>query len=363
MRAMCPPLFVAQKMGTLLGRSEILLRTLPPGEEPIMTRIAIIGAGIAGLSLAQALQPHAQVTVFEKARGVGGRMSARYADPYAFDHGAQFFTARDPAFRAFLAPLLDQGTVAPWQPVVAALAPGAARQSVAWTEPHYVACPNMNGLCKALASSLNVHTSTEIGPLTVRTSSGWELTDTAGNKLGVFDWVVSTAPHPQTARLFAESLIDGQALPERGLLPCYALMLGFNGQWSQPWQAATVTRSPIAWVALNSSKPARNQHPSSLVIHATHEWSAQQLESDPAEVEASLMQALQALDVDVGDVAYRSLHRWRYALADKSAPSGPYFHAAAGLAAAGDWTGAARVEDAWLQAMQLKAMLLASLTA
>jgi predicted NAD/FAD-dependent oxidoreductase len=43
-------------------------------------RIAIIGAGLSGLILARALSQHASVNVFEKARGVGGRMSTRYAD-------------------------------------------------------------------------------------------------------------------------------------------------------------------------------------------------------------------------------------------------------------------------------------------
>ncbi|MEO1360052.1 MAG: FAD-dependent oxidoreductase [Pseudomonadota bacterium] len=50
-------------------------------------KIAIIGAGLAGLTLARKLQAHHSVTVLEKARGPGGRMSTRRAAPYAFDHG------------------------------------------------------------------------------------------------------------------------------------------------------------------------------------------------------------------------------------------------------------------------------------
>ena len=44
-----------------------------------MTKIAIIGAGLAGLTLARALPAHAEVTLFEKSRGIGGRMATRYA--------------------------------------------------------------------------------------------------------------------------------------------------------------------------------------------------------------------------------------------------------------------------------------------
>ncbi|MDE4959738.1 NAD(P)-binding protein, partial [Francisella tularensis subsp. holarctica] len=40
-----------------------------------MIKIAIIGAGIAGLTAAKILKDSAQVIVFEKSRGVSGRMS------------------------------------------------------------------------------------------------------------------------------------------------------------------------------------------------------------------------------------------------------------------------------------------------
>ena len=66
--------------------------------EKSMTCI-VIGAGIAGLLAARTLQEHGlRVTVLDKGRGVGGRMATRRIGSAVFDHGAQFFTARDPQF-------------------------------------------------------------------------------------------------------------------------------------------------------------------------------------------------------------------------------------------------------------------------
>ncbi|MEO0815401.1 MAG: FAD-dependent oxidoreductase, partial [Myxococcota bacterium] len=60
-------------------------------------RVAIVGAGMAGMSCARTLADHGvPVTVFDKGRGPGGRMSTRRAEPHVFDHGAQYFVARDP---------------------------------------------------------------------------------------------------------------------------------------------------------------------------------------------------------------------------------------------------------------------------
>ena len=61
--------------------------------------IAVVGAGIAGITCARTLvQAGHTVTVFEKSRGAGGRMSCRTTEHGGFDHGAQYFTVRDARF-------------------------------------------------------------------------------------------------------------------------------------------------------------------------------------------------------------------------------------------------------------------------
>ena len=105
--------------------------------------IAIIGAGMAGLTLARRLQTFARVTLFEKSRGVGGRMATRRVEHFNFDHGAQTFTARSSDFRRFLAPWIKQGVVQQWSPRVITLSPDEKPYKRDWFEPHYVAVPGM----------------------------------------------------------------------------------------------------------------------------------------------------------------------------------------------------------------------------
>ena len=129
-----------------------------------MTRVAIIGAGLSGLVVAQRLQSSADITIFEKSRGVGGRMATRYAGDFEFDHGAQFFTARTDAFKSFLEPLIDDGVVANWKAAFAEFDRGNMKALRSWggDYPHYVGTPRMNSIGRYLSADSNIDL--ETGP-------------------------------------------------------------------------------------------------------------------------------------------------------------------------------------------------------
>jgi len=101
---------------------------------------------MAGLACAGPLaRAGHRVTVIDKGRGPGGRMASRRAEvggrTLAFDHGAQYFTARDPAFRAEVAAWEAAGVVARWD----------AAGAEAW-----VGTPGMNAPIRAMAEGLDV---------------------------------------------------------------------------------------------------------------------------------------------------------------------------------------------------------------
>lgn len=76
-------------------------------------RIAVVGAGIAGLACAAALHD-AGVTLFDNSRRVGGRLATRRVNGLMFDHGAQYATSRDPAFAASMSAMVASGDAALW---------------------------------------------------------------------------------------------------------------------------------------------------------------------------------------------------------------------------------------------------------
>jgi predicted NAD/FAD-dependent oxidoreductase len=325
-------------------------------------RIAVIGAGISGAACAGALQRSGvDVTVFDKSRGVGGRMSTRRvlwtgADgterACEFDHGAQHFTAQRPRFRAVLQRAERAGCVAPWQAWLHSTTPGV-------TGLHsHVAVPNMPALARHLLGGVPVRLERTVQRLQ-RGDDGWQVVMSGGEVAGPYHQVVLAMPPAQAAVLLAGHH-DGWAdtLSNVEMLPCWTLM-AVTDELDWPWDAAEPPRSPLAWVARNDRKPGRASTPGSAswVAQATPAWSRDHADVEPRAVTALLQSALAKLlprPAKGKALAWHhaSVHRWRYAV-PASAPAGTrderdfWWDAELGLGVCGDFLGGGRVEGAW----------------
>jgi renalase len=324
-------------------------------------RIAIIGAGIGGLALAHGLKtkPDYNITIFEKSRGFGGRMSTRYIPPYTFDHGAQYFTARSEKFKEFLSPYLADGTVKEWQGTIVTLSHHQEMYKRPWFEPHYVACPTMSSLAKKIAQSMDVRRETEIVPLTERANEGWHLYDKNNQDMGVFDWCISNAPVVQTIRLLPHLVQNRPELQNVQMKGNFTLMLGLQQKPDFSWAAARVINSPIGWISSNHTKPDRDPNFTSLVIQSTAEWAEEHMNDDQAKIRAILLAQAQSLcPFQMSDKDAVSPHSWRYASVTAALHEPYVVDAAKQLGAVGDWCLDGRVEDAWSSGMQLAEYIL-----
>ena len=323
-----------------------------------MTRVAIIGAGLAGLVVARRLKHVANVTVFEKSRGPGGRIATRYASQFEFDHGAQFFTARSQAFQSFVEPMRGDGRIANWSATFAELDRGEIVTLRDWDDrvPHFVGQPRMNQIGKDLANGLDVRYQTTVEKLD-RDDGEWQLTDSAGLSLGRFDWLLITAPSSQTARLVDSGSELSLLAEQRKMLGCFALMLGFDKPLQLPWQAALVRNADVSWISVNSSKPGRAE-PFTLVVHSTNAWAEAHIDHDLDSVQDHLLQeASQVTSCDLAAATHSRVHRWRFAnIARQDGPQ-CFLDPARKIAACGDWFVRGRIEAAFLSADELSSRL------
>jgi renalase len=318
-----------------------------------MARIAVIGAGLAGLVVSRELADAHDVCLFEKSRGVGGRMSTRRAGPFEFDHGAQFFTARSREFRAFLEPMLQAGVVAAWPARFAEIQRSQIVATRRWgnENPHFVGVPGMSAVGRKLASGLNIRLETAVRSVS-RVGDRWQLFGGGDVLLGEFDWVIVTAPATQAADLLASASIASYARRVR-MHACYALLLGFDEPQDLPWNAALIRDADISWISVNSSKPGRAE-PFCLVVHSTNTWAEANVDEDIEVIRHHLAEECREVaGIDTAAAAFVDVQRWRYANVDEQ--HGDLFALDAGqrLAMCGDWFVRGRVEGAFRSAIAL----------
>lgn len=329
-----------------LDPDEYLAKASRPWRTP-MPRVAVVGAGVSGLTCARTLADHGfPVAVFDKGRGPGGRVSTRRAEPgLSFDHGAQYFTARDPHFVRFVHSWQEQGVVAEWGGRVVRLEAGAVADTS--PQPRFVGVPGMSAVAGHLAADLAVRRETRVTTLS-HTGGTWELADEGGARYGPFEFLVVTVPAPQAAELIGPHRFVAD-LASVAMCPCWAALAAFDQRLDVPWDGAFVHGSPLSWVCRNSSKPGRPAGPECWVLHAGPEWSAAHLEETPSAVAARLLAALAgATGVAPPPPAHLSAHRWRYSLGSDAAERRALFDPATGLAVCGDWLAGGRVEGAFL---------------
>lgn len=316
-------------------------------------KVAVIGAGLAGLSCARVLKDHGlEVEVFDKSRGSGGRASTRRAQgddgrDVQFDHGAQYFTARDEIFQLHVDAWAYRGIVDAWEPELVVIDDDGIEPKESTTR-RWVGHPSMSTVTSHLGEDVEPQFGTRIERVEPDEDDRWTLTTDGGDSFGPFDVVVTTAPPTQSSELLAET--DARFLNELSntqLRPTWALMLGFDEPLGVEFDAAFVNDGPLSWVARDSSKPGRDGH--NWTVHASSEWSDEHVELSFEEAASRLRQALaDTLEVTLPETSYARAHRWRYAQAEDPREDGCLVDADRGLFACGDWANGSRIEGAFL---------------
>jgi hypothetical protein len=330
------------------GRYARVVSTPANGER---LRVAVVGAGLAGLTAARILSDQGHdVVVVDKARGPGGRMSTRRDGDLRFDHGAQYFTARDPRFLRHVLAWRERGLVEEWEPRVTVFGERGEPRGDPVETRRFVAVPGMNAVCRELATE---QTDCRFGwsvESLERTgsgrNSGWKLTSSEGQTLES-DVLLLTAPPPQASRLLSDPDID-ECLRNVNMLPCWAVMAVLDRPLLADSDAAFVNFGPLSWMARQASKPQR-PGAESWVLHANPEWSQQHRNITGEQALEQLLTAARELPgAQDFSVMSASAHRWLYSLAENPLDCGCLWFGSQNLALAGDWCHGSRVQGAFL---------------
>lgn len=295
-----------------------------------MERIAIVGAGMAGLAAAWGLRRAGrEVVVFEKSRGLSGRAATRRRNGKRYDHGANFFRTEDPEVANLVHRVLPtddlveipgevwtfgaNGRPAPGDPVLNARPKYTYRQGI-----------SMLGKLMATAVEPELRREARVGRM-VHGDGQWRLLDDQGDLLGEFSAVVMTPPAPQAAGLLEAS----QFLPELRESLCTALsevryeqqftfIFGFAREWERggPFHAlVNLDRGhDVTWVSFENDKAGHVPDGESvLIVQMAAEWSSTHYEATRGDLVPEVVSRVREVLPAMPEPDWWDSQRWGFA--------------------------------------------------
>ena len=320
-----------------------------------MKTVAIIGAGLCGATAAAELvRSGHRVSVFDKGRSVGGRMSSKRTDAGYLDMGAQYFTARSEAFQRQVQSWLELGCVEVWNCNTASLADDEGRSSLDSSpdqQLRYIGTPSMQAPVKAVLAGIPVLTNCRIHALQ-RQGPGWTLIDDSGARHTGFSSVLLTVPPAQAEQLLVNSGLPGMLTAQDSLLePCWAVAV--RAEATTRADAIFCQHPRLRFISHQATKTGRSR---CYVLHFNAEFSRDHLDQPADFWFGQAVDVLQsALGIE-GVIEPVAAHRWLYASQNPALePPGIIALPDGNLWLGGDWSYGGRVENAWLAGLDLAA--------
>ncbi len=322
-------------------------------------KVAIIGAGVAGLAAGRRLHKSGvEVVLFEKSRGPGGRLATRRVDDFIFDTGATSVAPRGLGIEQAMLHELDTADLHEIQKPIYAhvgLRPvggDPAKMKVS----RYAYKSGNNTFAKLLAESLDVRLNTTVDRL--------EKQDGKFTVEGqIFDRLVLTPPVPQTS-LLLWSLGESRPVANVRYRSCISIMLGFDKPLPETPYHALIDpeqRHPLTWISLESAK-VEGRAPkgqSAVVLQMSPSYSRDHYQTDDKELLNDVLGwVAQLLGPEFKSPIAVDTKRWKYSQPETIAVFDSVNRNHNGIVLAGDGLSAGRVERAYESGLEAAELLL-----
>lgn len=319
---------------------------------------AIIGAGIAGLTLAKSLQNQGHtVAVFEKARGTGGRLSSKRVTTerkttdeeqayMAFDLGCVSISAQTAEFSQQLNLWQQESILSPWWQEKSALGDGLV---------HYVGTPRNSALTRYLSLGIDCHFSTRIQKLEQVNEQGeniWLLLSTVENELDGVDKhtviakaknVILATPPAQAYDLLPNSSNLRTPLQSVIVDPQWVMGIAVKDIPQELSELSIIDHNILYSISRETLKPGRaSSDHSVLQVQATADWTRRHLDLSQEQISQLLIEALTEYTTEKFahklNVKHSYSHRWLYSqVVKKIESSDGYLFDQTGLGLVGDY--------------------------
>ncbi|MDA9633902.1 FAD-dependent oxidoreductase [Pseudomonadota bacterium] len=297
-------------------------------------KIIILGAGISGIACALSLHENFDVQIFEKSKGVGGRLCAKNTREGLFHYGAQYCTAQSSAFQNFL---IENDAE-----YFSGSSFDLKTNSCIHTQNFFVGVNGMHSLLKNYNKILNMHFNHRvIGVDEKKKLVHFESGDTES-----YDLIISSLPLPQAQEIFETEIAHDATFD-----PCISMGMIFDGQTNNEHNAYKNINQDISW--LSSSKFYNAQNNETWVLQFSPQTSLEMFDYSNKSLEARCDDAVKDIVEGKYTIIHCGIFKWKFALCKRSNLEKKFVSISDDAFAIGDWNISPRIESAYISGKEL----------
>jgi predicted NAD/FAD-dependent oxidoreductase len=300
----------------------------------LKAKVIILGAGMSGIACGLTLNSNFKVSIFEKSRGVGGRLCAKKTTNGLLHLGAQFCTAQSDQFREFLAKnnaINFMGS-----------AYECDKKLTIKTKNYFVHEQGMHGLLKKAAKSLNICFNQKAIHIDEREKI---IYFESGHK-ETYDIIISSLPLPQSQDIFQSTIEHDSKFG-----PCIAVGMNFKLPSDIIHNAFKNFNADVPWFA--SSKFYNSEEQETWIMQFSPEASTKMMSASDSYIENAVTRSIADFFNQDFKLKNIKIFRWKYALCSRSELHNKFTSISEEAFAIGDWNISARVESAYISGVAL----------
>jgi predicted NAD/FAD-dependent oxidoreductase len=297
-------------------------------------KIIILGAGISGIACALSLHENFDVQIFEKSKGVGGRLCAKNTREGLFHYGAQYCTAQSSAFQNFL---IENDAE-----YFSGSSFDLKTNSCIHTQNFFVGVNGMHSLLKNYNKILNMHFNHRV----IRVDEKKKLVHFESGDTESYDLIISSLPLPQAQEIFETEIAHDATFD-----PCISMGMIFDGQTNNEHNAYKNINQDISW--LSSSKFYNAQNNETWVLQFSPQTSLEMFDYSNKSLEARCDDAVKDIIEGEYTIIHCGIFKWKFALCKRSNLEKKFVSISDDAFAIGDWNISPRIESAYISGKEL----------
>ena len=266
-----------------------------------MKKIAIIGTGLSAIFSAIHLRKNTdlEINLFDKARGLGGRLATRRAEGGKFDHGAQYFSIERINNLPEIQMLINEGVINNIE-----------------DKDIYFSPDGMTNIAKKLLIDFNIFKEHKLVSID-KENENYKLFFENGSTFNS-DYIIMSCPMPQSLEILNKSKIDYdnnliKALEDLNYFPCIVVMIKSEIKLSNLDKhiGTDVDSKNISWIGDNYGKKVSSIE-NYYTIQCSPEFSYENFENEYDETNKKLKHEMEK--IFGSNYQILSNHKWRYSI-------------------------------------------------